>query len=265
MTSETALGWRRINLGHSAGQDFLGLAAPIENILDDETSGITNTTTRARYFSLVPWYYWRYTQLAGHGSAVDQRQFAIGFEMLLAYANIAWIEKTGVSTTGILRKIFCDARWKESRAQLPIRGEGVSDTPSPLDAVNYGPSLRRMQLLARHERLHSCRRKGEAIARQLDPAFRALPGYDDIVTASSLDRGTSSGPIVSVWTMRLHLKFSSFAGCSLALRNIRWRRSRRGSMHCCSCCASLCWRRRHLQRAMWSRRWSEAAVARACL
>lgn len=67
MSNELAFGWRPIEKGYSSGLDFLGLAAPIEGILDAETSGITNATARARYFSIVPWYYWKYTQLGGEG------------------------------------------------------------------------------------------------------------------------------------------------------------------------------------------------------
>ena len=68
MNNETAFGWRALDLGDSSGLDFLGLATPIEGILDAETSGITNATARARYFSLVPWYYWKYATQPGDGA-----------------------------------------------------------------------------------------------------------------------------------------------------------------------------------------------------
>lgn len=200
MTTELAVGWRNIDLGFSAGQDFLGLAAPIENILDAETSGITNTTARARYFSIVPWYYWKYTQIAGEGSAKDQRQFAIGFETLLAYANIAWLERTNTAMSGILRWDSCSARWKEPGASLPLRGDGVSDTPSPLDAVNYGPSLRRLNLLGKHGQVNTCRRLGQTIAEELDITLRELPNCTDLIHAQSIDRTT-----VHAWADSLSL------------------------------------------------------------
>src|SRR6478736_4830913 len=104
MSTETAFGWRPITKGTSSGLDFLGLAVPIEGILDAETSGITNATFRVRYFSLVPWYYWKYALRGGEGSARDQRQFAIGFEMLIAYSNIAWLDTTEATMTGIIRR-----------------------------------------------------------------------------------------------------------------------------------------------------------------
>ena len=68
MSGAPAFGWRPITKGFSSGLDFLGLAAPIEGILDAETGGITNATIRA-HFSLVPWYYWKYARLGGQGSA----------------------------------------------------------------------------------------------------------------------------------------------------------------------------------------------------
>lgn len=190
MSTELAFGWRPIEKGFSSGLDFLGLAGPIEGILDAETSGITNATARARYFSIVPWYYWRYTQIGGEGSAADQRRFAIGFEMLLAYANIAWLEKTESSMSGIIRRDYCDKVWKEKRASLPLRDGEVGDTPSPLDAALYGPSLRRLNLLGRYSQVHTCRDAGKIMAEELDKTLRNLSGYDDLVDASSVDTAT---------------------------------------------------------------------------
>ena len=190
MSTELAFGWRPIENGYSSGLDFLGLAAPIERILDAETSGITNVTARARYFSIVPWYYWKYTQLGGEGSAADQRRFAIGFEMLLAYANIAWLEKTEVSMSGIIRRDFCDRVWKEERESLPLRSDEVGDTPSPLDAANYGPSLRRLNLLGRNSQVHTCRDAGIIMAEELDKTLRHLRNYEFLVDAAYIDYAT---------------------------------------------------------------------------
>lgn len=190
MSTELAFGWRRIEKGFSSGLDFLGLAGPIEGILDAETSGITNATARARYFSIVPWYYWRYTQLGGEGSSADQRRFAIGFEMLLAYANIAWLEKTESSMSGIIRRDYCDKVWKENSVSLPLRDGEVGDTPSPLDAALYGPSLRRLNLLGRYSQVHTCRDAGKIMAEELDKGLRNLSGYDDLVDASSVSSET---------------------------------------------------------------------------
>ncbi|QEG43420.1 hypothetical protein [Roseimaritima ulvae] len=190
MSVELAYGWRPIEKGYSSGLDFLGLARPIEGILDAETSGITNATARARYFSIVPWYYWRYTQLGGEGSAAEQRRFAIGFEMLLAYANIAWLEKSGSAMSGIIRRDYCDKVWKEKRESLPLRDGDVGETPSPLDAAFYGPSLRRLNLLGRYSQFHTCRDAGLIMAEELDKNFRQLGGYDELVDASSVDTAT---------------------------------------------------------------------------
>ncbi|QDV85385.1 hypothetical protein [Planctomycetes bacterium TBK1r] len=190
MTTELAFGWRPIEKGYSTGLDFLGLASPIEGILDAETSGITNVTARARYFTIVPWYYWRYTQLGGEGSAADQRRFAIGFEMLLAYANIAWLEKTESAMSGIIRRDFCDKVWKEEREPLPLRGGEVGDTPSPLDAALYGPSLRRLNLLGRYSQIHTCRDAGKIMAEELDKTLCQLSSYDSLVDAAFIDKDT---------------------------------------------------------------------------
>ncbi|MCA9110957.1 MAG: hypothetical protein KDA52_13485 [Planctomycetaceae bacterium] len=201
MSTELAFGWRPIENGYSSGLDFLGLAAPIEGILDTETSGITNATARARYFSIVPWYYWRYTQLGGEGSAADQRRFAIGFEMLLAYANIAWLEKTESSMSGIIRREYCEKVWKKRKDSLPLRDGDVGDTPSPLDAALYGPSLRRLSLLGRHSQVHTCRDAGKIMAEELDKSLRHLSGYEDLVDASHI-----SSSMVQEWADHLCLE-----------------------------------------------------------
>lgn len=190
MNNESAFGWRALDLGDSSGLDFLGLAAPIEGILDAETSGITNATARARYFSLVPWYYWKYATQPGDGSSRDQRQFVIGFEMLLAYANIAWLEQSGSTTSGIIRRDLCEKNWKAGAAQLPIRGDSVGDTPSPLDAALYGPSLRRLGLLGRHGQMHSCRMAGQLMAEELEKSLGTLPGLSNIFESNVIDRDT---------------------------------------------------------------------------
>jgi hypothetical protein len=201
MSEELAFGWRPIDKGYSSGLDFLGLAGPIEGILDAETSGITNATARARYFSIVPWYYWRYTRLGGEGSASDQRRFAIGFEMLLAYANIAWLEKTDSSMTGIIRRDYCDKVWKKKDGPLPLRDGDVADTPSPLDAALYGPSLRRLNLLGRYSQIHTCRDAGKIMAEEVDKSLRGLIGYDDLVDASQVSPST-----VQEWAEHLCLE-----------------------------------------------------------
>ena len=122
MSHEPAFGWRPLSKGMSSGLDFLGLAAPIEGLLDAETSGITNATRRVRYFSLVPWYYWKYARQGGKGSAKDQRRFAIGFEMRIASANLAWIQATGSDLNGIIRREYCEKKWKGGAKRLPLRG-----------------------------------------------------------------------------------------------------------------------------------------------
>jgi len=201
MTTELAFGWRKIELGFSTGLDFLGLASPIEGILDAETGGITNATARARYFSIVPWYYWKYAKQGGEGSAKDQREFAIGFEMLLAYANIAWLEVNGKTATGIIRRDFCERVWKEGLNSLPLRGTDVSDTPSPLDAALYGPSLRRLNLLGRQGQLQTCLKAGQLMAEELDKSLGAIASCSDLLNAKRLDRHT-----VSEWAQHLSLE-----------------------------------------------------------
>ncbi|MCA9052928.1 MAG: hypothetical protein KDA75_03780 [Planctomycetaceae bacterium] len=190
MNSETAFGWRELELGKSAGLDFLGLESPIEKILDAETSGITNATERARYFSIMPWYYWKYTTLTGEGSSRDQRRFIVGFEMLLAYANIAWVEQTGIASRGIIRRDFCEKMWKKGGGNLPLRGDAVGDTPSPIDAAFYGPSLRRLGLLGRFGELHTCRVAGHAIALELEKTLGHLPTLPKLIESDVVDRAT---------------------------------------------------------------------------
>ena len=200
MNTDLAFGWRPIETDFSTGLDFLGLASPIERILDAETSGITNATTRARYFSIIPWYYWRYHQLEGKASARNQRQFAKGFEMLHAYANIAWLEQKQLSRTGIIRRDYCQRVWKEQRESLPLRGQRISDSPSPMDAALYGPSLRRLNLLGQYSQLVTLREAGEIMAKEVDRSLRRLTGYKELVSDKSVDVST-----VQKWAAQLSL------------------------------------------------------------
>jgi hypothetical protein len=200
MSAENGFGWRPITKGTSSGLDFLGLAVPIEGILDAETSGITNATFRARYFSLVPWYYWKYAMRGGKGSARDQRQFAIGFEMLIAYANIARLDTTESTMTGIIRRDFCERKWKEGKTTLPLRGDEVGDTPSPTDAALYGPSLRRLNLLGRHGQFQTCRKGGAIFAEELDKTLGKVDGFARLMDATTVNRET-----VELWAQKLYL------------------------------------------------------------
>ena len=200
MTSEeVAFGWRPIADKTSAGLDFLGLASPIEGILNVETEGITNATERARYFSIIPWIYWMYAGQGGQGSRKDQRRFAIGFEQLLAYANIASVEATGNPMTGIIRRDECERNWKSDIHELPLRRE-VGDTPSPLDAALYGPSLRRFNLLSRVDHVHGCADAGRIIAEELDKSLSQLEGKRFLLTADTVRRST-----VQAWAKSLCL------------------------------------------------------------
>jgi hypothetical protein len=200
MSGAAAFGWRPITKGFSSGLDFLGLAVPIEGILDAETSGITNATFRTRYFALVPWYYWKYAKLGGQGSEKDQRQFVIGFEMLIAYANIAWLEATKTKMAGIIRREICEKHWKEGKARLPLRGDGVGDTPSPVDAALYGPSLRRLNLLGRYGQLYTCRDAGAALAEELDKTLGRIQSCPALLEATTVERA-----VVGEWANHLSL------------------------------------------------------------
>jgi hypothetical protein len=200
MNEELAFGWRPVDEATSAGLDFLGLASPIEGILDAETIGITNATERARYFSIVPWIHWKYATQGGHGNKKDQRAFTIGFEQLLAYANVANVEATGQQMTGIIRRDECERNWKNELSELPLRGSDVGDTPSPLDAALYGPSLRRFNLLTRVDGIHGCASPGQIIAEELDKTLNQLEGKRSLLTTEVVKRAT-----VQVWAEYLSL------------------------------------------------------------
>jgi hypothetical protein len=170
-----ALGWRGPELNLRPGLDFLGLASPIEWILNLLTPGLTNATERARYLTLVPWIYWRYTRLQDKGGVRDQRLYANGFEAILAYAALVREAKTGRVVRGVIRRRFATRYIGESRATLPIRGSSVKPHPSPMDAALYGPSLVRLRLLGRRGKLHVVRPWGAALAKAVDPVLRDLP------------------------------------------------------------------------------------------
>lgn len=185
---EAAFGWKPALEKTSAGQDFLGLMAPIENILDAVTSGLTNATVRARYFTLVPWYFWRYTQLAGETNRQEQKAFAAGFEMLIAYANVAAIELEDGAGTGIIRRDLATEEWRTGNYVLPLRGNRIPETPSPNDAVLYGPSLRRLNLLGKTEKFETCQKGGSLIAGRLDAILRKMPSCEQLMTATTVTR-----------------------------------------------------------------------------
>ena len=134
------LGWHEPELNLRPGLDFLGLATPIERILNLLTPGLTNATERARYLTLVPWIYWRYTRLPGMGGVRDQRLYANGFEAILAYAALVREAKTGRVVKGVIRRRLATRYLGKSRATLPIRGSSVKPHPSPMDAALDGPS-----------------------------------------------------------------------------------------------------------------------------
>src|SRR5262245_41042231 len=134
-----ALGWRESELNLRPGLDFLGLASPIERILNLLTPGLTNATERARYLTLVPWNHWRHTRLQGTGGARDQRLYANGFEAILAYAALVREAKIGRVVRGVIRRRLATRHLGESRETLPIRGSSVKPHPSPMDAALYGP------------------------------------------------------------------------------------------------------------------------------
>ena len=170
-----ALGWRGPELNLRPGLDFLGLASPIERILNLLTPGLTNATERpARYLTLVPWIYWRYTRLQGTGGVRDQRLYANGFEAILAYAALVREAKTGV-VRGVIRRRLATRYLGESRETLPIRGSSVKPHPSPMDAALYGPSLVRLRLLGHRGKLHVVRPWGAALAKAVDLVLRDLP------------------------------------------------------------------------------------------
>ena len=108
--------------------------------------------------------------------------------MLIAYANIARLEATGARLPGIIRWRYCKKIWAEGKATLPVRGPGVGDTPSPLDAVLYGPSLRRLDLLGQYGQLHTCCRDGALIAEELDKVLGRLDACAALTDATTVQR-----------------------------------------------------------------------------
>jgi hypothetical protein len=110
--------------------------------------------------------------------------------MLIAYANIAWVKATGSKVAGIIRKDDCRKEWKQKKAVLPLRGTGVADTPSPLDAALYGPSLRRLNLLGQYGEVHTCRDAGIIIAEELDKTLSQVMNWDPLMDAMTVERST---------------------------------------------------------------------------
>lgn len=197
----TAYGWRRRELDRSSGLDFLGLASPIERILDAWTPGITNATRRARYFSMVPWIHWKYATLGGSGTVADQRQFTLAMETLLAYVNVAHEVDSGQTVGQIIRRRFTARRWKKGEDKLPLRGDKVPSSPSALDAALYGPSFTRLHLLGTQDRFRTCLPAGKELAEAFEEMVGGLPQQKELMFANSVEHST-----VTAWSQKANLQ-----------------------------------------------------------
>lgn len=165
MSRVVSCGWRAIAPPGREAPDPLGFDPPIAMLLDYCTPGITNATRRARYLTLVPWMLHRHARRAGDKSSRSHRRVVHGLERVVAYANLALEAKTGRSVEALIRRRECSRAWKNPGiVELPLRGPGFGRTPSPLDAPQYGPALRRLQLTHRIDRLHVCAEWGRRMA-----------------------------------------------------------------------------------------------------
>jgi len=196
-------GWRQPSEEDTpGGLDHLGLAAPIEYLAGHLTPAITNATRRVRYFSFVPWIYWRYAQLRGRGTAKDQRDYVKGMETLFAYANIASGEQWGRIPSHIIRRIGAKEEWDKAESRLPLRTMKILTKPSPMEPANYGPSIERLDLVRRNAQggLTACRPYGIELSKRLDVMLRKLPQYREMPALTLVSRQT-----VKAWSRALCL------------------------------------------------------------
>ena len=70
------------------GQDHLGTQAPCESIYVEQLRGITNVTSRARYFSFFPWFLREFERRVASGTAEDLVRYLRRAECLFALIGI---------------------------------------------------------------------------------------------------------------------------------------------------------------------------------
>ncbi len=199
-----AYGWQQRELNKSPGLDFLGLANPIDRILDAWTPGITNATRRARYFSIISWIYWRYANLGGLGTVADQKQFTLALETLFGYVNVAHETKTSRKVSQIIRRLFAARRWKKGEQQVPLRGDAIPSSPSALNPAAYGPSFSRLHLLGTQDRFRTCLPAGQILAEAFEEVASELPLQQELMFAKKVDRAT-----VEEWSQKANLQATS--------------------------------------------------------
>lgn len=214
MSETLAIGWRPREWEHSEGLNFLRLAEPIDALVAHVTPGLTNATRRARYFAFVPWCVWRYARQGGTGTPREQREVLSALETFFAYASLAEQERAEEARPGIVRSLRAGKRWSSHADPLPLRGRAIGSRPSPLEAAQYGPSLRRLGLVVREGRFFVCPPKGQKLAEILDREVSGLPLYRGLLTAQSVTRS-----VVGRWSRRLSLGRVS-AGERRALRDL---------------------------------------------
>lgn len=196
MSTPLAFGWRNTEYKYSAGQDFLGLAVPVDRILDLWTPGITNATDRARYYCILPWIHCQYAKLGGRGTRRDQERFVRALETFFAYVNVAQMTESRERIGGIIRRIFAAGEWRKDNSQLPLRTPRVPKSPSAMDPAVYRPSFARLALLGEDDAsaLVACFRGGQELAEAFEQATIALPGRDELLGDDYVSRS-----VITAW------------------------------------------------------------------
>lgn len=148
---------------------------------------------------------------------IDQRRFAIGFEMLLAYANIAWLEKNEAAVSGIIRRDYCDKVWKEKRTSLPLR-DGEVGQHLDADLLGY---FEQLENLIESDMADALRWLcvDRAVARHFQVAARKLVQHDTfrLIEDEEGVRATDKFPIADV-AIRIDSMLSLIADVKLLTR-----------------------------------------------
>ena len=188
MNNVSAFGWRKDKESYSSGLDFLGLAVPIERILDRWTPGMTNATNRVRFFSFIPWIVHQYAIQGRQGSLSEQRVFIRAFETFFALANAANEYETGISARGGIRMRYARKKWKGGKNKIAIRGPSVPSSPSAFDPANYGPSFSRFHLIGKNGRLRTCLEPGIVMAEVFSESVPGIAKMKSLFSGESISR-----------------------------------------------------------------------------
>lgn len=152
------------------GVDYLGMRAINLNMMDRLFPGINNVVSSVRPFSVICWACWRYAQAVDEGSQVASsasfREFLEKIETLFVWSHQQDDDAAGIPNN----------RQRDSNKEtLTFQFKAFARNGSLLDAVQYGPSLKRLNgldFIYSADEFFKVTVAGTALAKGLDHSLR---------------------------------------------------------------------------------------------